>query len=142
MGKVIPPTHSDLDCSYGHWAFHRNIQIFNAHMGIGHSTGAFRFSMLSRALVIPPEHSVLRCTLDVPTERSDFECSYAYWAFTGTFDAQIGRSSGAFRFPMLIWALGIPPEHYDFQCSDNHWAFHRSSQCSDVHWTFHRSIQI
>ena len=92
-------------------------------MGIGHSTGAFRFRVLRLALDIPPEHS-------------NFECSGGHWAFHPNIqisNAQmcighstvafrfrmlilgIGHSNGAFRFRMLRWALGIPPEHSDFE---------------------------
>ena len=42
----IQPEHSDFKCLDGRWAFHLGIQILNAQMGIGHSTGAFRFQML------------------------------------------------------------------------------------------------
>ena len=55
-------------CLDGHWTFHRSIQISNAQMGIGHSTGTFRFRMLRWAVGIPAEHT-------------DFECSDGHLAF-------------------------------------------------------------
>ena len=37
----IPAEYPELECSDEHLAFHPGIQILNAQMGIGHSTGAF-----------------------------------------------------------------------------------------------------
>ena len=36
----IRSEHSDFDCTDGDWAFHLGIQILNAQLDIGHSTGA------------------------------------------------------------------------------------------------------
>ena len=117
----VPSEHSDFECTDGHLAFHRSIQISNAQMCIGHSTGAFRFRMHRWAFCIPLEHS-------------DFECTDRHLAIHRSIqisNAQmgIGHSTGAFRFQLVIprehWALGIPREHSDFECSDVHNAFVR-----------------
>ena len=103
----IPQEHSHLECSDGHWAFHRRIQISNAQMDIEHSTGAFIFRMLRGAFDTPPEHS-------------DFKCSDGHWAFywiqISNAQMDIGHFTGTFRFRMLRWAMGIPSEHSDFKC--------------------------
>ena len=88
----IPPERSDFESLDGHWEFQRKIQISTAHLGIRHSTGAFRFRMIRRALEIPPE-------------RSDSEFSDGHWAFhlnIQVWNAHmgIGHSTGAFRFRM------------------------------------------
>ena len=151
----IPAEHlnsGDCECSYGHWAFHRSIQISNAQKIIEHSTGAFRFRKY-RWTLGPSIRSInfrmLGWALDIPPEHSDFECSDGHWAF------HLG-----IQILMLRWALDLPREHSDFKCSDGHWIFQLSirisnSQIDSSHFTgaitfrmlrwalaFHRSIQI
>ena len=66
---------------------------------------------------------MLRYTLGIPAEHSDFECSDGHWAFHQSIqiaNAQMGNghSTEAFRFRMLRWALGIPVGHLDFESSE------------------------
>ena len=107
----IPPEHSDFECSVGHLAFHRSIQISNAQMGIGYSNGIFR-----RALDIPPRmpnkggmpnaHQSIR-NLNVPVE-----CPMPIWAL------KIRMSRWNANAHLSIWNLNAPVE-----CPLPIWAF-------------------
>ena len=93
----IPPEHSDFECSDGNLAFHRSIQISNAHMGIGHFERSGGHKEFHRSIQLLNAH------------------------------IGIGHSAVTFRFRMHRWPLAVPPVHSHSECSDGHCACHRST---------------